>query len=170
MKILSLQNMSILESAFVGMTKISYWILMTIAKKESTHSGSLLLKLSFIWNTYLNDDCVAHNARKDEISKCGQLADNVGISKSGLELEQVNLNFLKGFQHLKTGLVWCNLDYKRWHPFHIQYRLYASYVWFLQKVWWSAWKEEVDLYLNMELVFFVALVVGLNQPHHLIHL
>jgi hypothetical protein len=61
---------------------------------------------------YLKDDCVFHNARKDEDRStdlpCGQLADNVGISESSLELEQVNVNFLEAIQHSETGSVWCN--------------------------------------------------------------
>jgi hypothetical protein len=64
---------------------------MTIAKKSSTHSGSLLLQISYIWNIYLKDDCAFHNAHKDEDQSTdlphGQLADNVGISEFALELE-----------------------------------------------------------------------------------
>jgi hypothetical protein len=45
MHILSLEDMSILENEFYGMTEIASWLLMTIAKKSSTHSGSLLLDI-----------------------------------------------------------------------------------------------------------------------------
>jgi hypothetical protein len=88
MKICPLQDVSILECKFCGMTEISSWLFMTIAKKSSTHSGSLLLHLSCIWNTYLKDDCSFDNAHKDEDRNtdllCGQLVDNVGISESAL--------------------------------------------------------------------------------------
>jgi hypothetical protein len=64
----------------------------------------------------LKDDCAFHNAHKDEDRSidlpCGQLTDNVGISKSSLELEQVNVNFLVAIQHSGTGSVWCNPDMK----------------------------------------------------------
>jgi len=86
-----LQYVLILESEFVGMAEISSWLLMTIVKKSSDHNGSLLLQLSCVWNTYLKDDCVVHNAHKDEDWNtdlpCGQLTDNVGISESTLEPE-----------------------------------------------------------------------------------
>jgi hypothetical protein len=65
----------------------------------------------------MKDDCVVHNACKDEDRsidlQCGQLTNNVGISYFSLKLEQVNLNFLEAIQHSKTSLVWCNLDYER---------------------------------------------------------
>jgi hypothetical protein len=38
---------------------------------------------------------------------------NVGISKSALELEQVNVNFLEAIQHSRTGSVWYNPEYER---------------------------------------------------------
>jgi hypothetical protein len=78
----------------------------------------VLYSCSFLFkNIYLKDDCAFHNAHKDEDRStdlpCGQLADNVGISESSLELEQVNVNFLEAIQHSGTGSVWCNLDYER---------------------------------------------------------
>jgi hypothetical protein len=83
MKIFPLQDVSILENKFFGMTGISSWLLMTIAKKQSTHSDILLLQVSYIWNICLKDDYAFHNARKDEDQNIdlprGQLDDNVGI-------------------------------------------------------------------------------------------
>jgi hypothetical protein len=71
----------------------------------------------------LKDDCAFHNAHKDEDQNIdlphGQLNDNVGISKSSLELEQVNMNLLVAIQHSTTGSVWYNPKYERSLPFHI---------------------------------------------------
>jgi hypothetical protein len=51
----------------------------------------------------LEDYCIFRNARKDEDLSIdlpgGQLANNVGISKSTLELEQVNTNSLEAIWH-----------------------------------------------------------------------
>jgi hypothetical protein len=64
----------------------------------------------------LKDDCAFHNACKDEDQNidipCGQLTNNVGISKSPLEPEQVNVNFLEAVQHPETGSVWYNQEYE----------------------------------------------------------
>jgi len=53
MQIFPLQDVSILENEFVGMTDISCWLLMTIAKKWSTHSGfyscEFLVFGTFVW-------------------------------------------------------------------------------------------------------------------------
>jgi hypothetical protein len=65
----------------------------------------------------LKDDSTFHNVHKDEDRSTdisyGQLANNVGISKSALELEKVNANFLEVVQHYGTTLVWCNPEYER---------------------------------------------------------
>jgi hypothetical protein len=65
----------------------------------------------------VKDDHAFQNARKDEYRSidlpCGQLTDNVGISKSALELKQVNVNFLAAVQHSETGSIWCNSNYER---------------------------------------------------------
>jgi hypothetical protein len=90
---------------------------MTIAKKGSSNSGSLLLHTSCVWNICLKDDYVFHNAHKDEDRSIdlprGQLNDNVGILESALELVQVNMNLLVAIQHSGTGLVWYHLEYER---------------------------------------------------------
>jgi len=91
MQIFPLQDVSLLENEFFGMINISSWLLMTISKKWSTHSGYLLLQFSCVWNINLKDDYAFHNAHKvedqDTNLPCGQLDDNVGISKYALELE-----------------------------------------------------------------------------------
>jgi len=96
MQIFPLQYVSILNNEFVGMIDITFWLLMTIAKKWSTHSGSLLLQISCVRNIYLKVDYAFQNVHKDEDQNtdipCGQLDDNVDISKYALELEQVNMN------------------------------------------------------------------------------
>jgi len=98
-KIFPLQYVSILNNIFFDVTHILSWLLMTISKKWSTHSGSLLLHISCIWNIYLKDDYSFHNAHKDEDQNIdlprGQLADNVVILEYALELEQVNTKFLE---------------------------------------------------------------------------
>jgi hypothetical protein len=84
---------------------------------------------SGVWNIYLNDDCAVHNAYKDEDQNidlpCGQLIDNVEISESSLELEQVNVNFLEAIQYSGIRLVWYNMEYERSLPFYIRYWFYA---------------------------------------------
>jgi hypothetical protein len=79
---------------------------MTIAKKSSTHSGSLILQVSCIWNIYLKNDYAFHNAHKDEYRSIdlpyGQLVDNVGISNSAIDLEK----FLEEIQNYGIGSIW----------------------------------------------------------------
>jgi len=83
MRIFPPKDVSILENQFFSMTDIYSWFLMTIAKKWSTHSDSLLLKVSCVWNIFMKDDCDFYNVRKDEYQNndplYGQLDDNFGI-------------------------------------------------------------------------------------------
>ena len=90
---------------------------MTISKDQSTHSESSILKISSVLNIYLKNGYAFHNARKDGDqnidSPCDQLYYNVDTYHFDVELEQVMLKLLEGFQHFGTWLVWNNREYKR---------------------------------------------------------
>jgi hypothetical protein len=110
---------------------------MTISKNLSTHCAYLLLHIYCIWNISLKEDCAFQNAHKDEYQNmdlpCGQLNDNVGISESILELEQVNMNLLEVTQYFRTnhfGIIW-NMKAN----FHFIYDIYFVLIFlFLPKV------------------------------------
>ena len=68
---------------------IAFWLLKTIAKKQSTHSESSLLQVSSKWSICLKSGYAFDNAYKGEDQNTdlsyGQLDHNVGISNSKLE-------------------------------------------------------------------------------------
>ena len=93
-----LQDWSLLKIEFFGKTYIVAWLLMTIAKDQSTHSESLVLQVWSSWNIYLMHDLTCHNSDKDgdqnTDSPCDQLDYNVGTYH--YDIQHLKLNFLEG--------------------------------------------------------------------------
>ena len=83
-----LEDVSLLVNEFYGMTDITSRLLMTISKKQSTHSESSLLQVSSIWSICLKNENSFHNAYKGEDHNndllYGQLDHSVGIFYSEL--------------------------------------------------------------------------------------
>jgi hypothetical protein len=60
-----LQDWSLLETEFYNKTYIIAWLLMTIAKDQSTHSESSILQVSSALNICLKNSYACDNAGKD---------------------------------------------------------------------------------------------------------
>jgi hypothetical protein len=77
-----IQVWSLLEIEFFGKAYIIAWLLMTIAKDQSTHSESSILQVSSVLNICLKNGYDCHNAGKNGDqnidSPCDQLNCNVG--------------------------------------------------------------------------------------------
>jgi len=95
-----LQDWSLLKIEFFSKTYIATWLLMTIAKDQSTHSEFSILHVSSVLNIYLKNGYACHNAGKDgdqnTTSPCDQLDYNVCTYHSDSKLEQVKLKLREG--------------------------------------------------------------------------
>jgi hypothetical protein len=101
-----IQYWSLLKIEFYDKTYIIAWLLMTIAKDQSTHSESSILQVSLAFSICLKNGYAYHNDGKDGDqnidSPCDQLNYNVDTYHFDVELEQVKLKLLEGIQHFET--------------------------------------------------------------------